>query len=105
MQGWCRAGTERGQVMGYFPNGTSGAEYENRYCDHCKHQAPDDGGCAVMLAHLVHNYDQFDNEAVKGILDTLIPEKDGVNMRCAMFIPLDADRCTDTPDMFAMGGK
>lgn len=72
--------------MGYFSNGTEGMDYEAEYCDRCLHQKPDDGGCAVWLAHMLHNYDECNNE--KSILHLLIPiSKDGcANEQCKMFL-------------------
>lgn len=71
--------------MGYFSNGSEGDWYERTYCDRCIHQGPDDGpGCAVMLAHLLHNYQECNNK--ESILHLLIPRKpDGFNDQCAMF--------------------
>ena len=72
--------------MGYFPNGISAEMYEEHYCSRCVHQKPDDGGCAVMLAHLLHNYDECDRP--DSILHMLIP-RDGIeNKQCTMFCPL-----------------
>lgn len=74
--------------MGYFPNGTSGMAYEEQYCDRCIHQKPDDGGCAVFLAHLIHNYDEANND--QSILGILIPtNEDGFNEQCTMFVEKD----------------
>lgn len=86
--------------MGYFSNGTEGMMYEQRFCDHCIHQKPDDGGCAVMLAHLLHNYDECNKP--DSILHLLIPRsKDGIgNEQCAMFHAADPNRCRETADMF-----
>jgi hypothetical protein len=73
--------------MGYFPNGTAGMDYEERYCSRCVHQGPPDGpGCAVMLAHMLENYNECNNP--KSILHLLIPKsKDGLdNLKCAMFM-------------------
>lgn len=90
--------------MAYFPNGTSAMVYEERFCDHCQHQKRDDGGCPVMFAHLLHNYDAVGkdgNEALKSTLNILIP-MDGVEaMQCAMFMPWDGDRCAETADLFS----
>lgn len=84
--------------MGYFPNGTSSEIYQARFCDHCRHMADAEKGCAVWDAHLVHNYAECNND--ESILHMLIP-RDGIdNGQCAMFLPLDADRCTETPDLF-----
>ena len=72
--------------MGYFPNGTAGMAYEAEYCDNCIHRHGPDGesGCAVWLAHLLHNYDDCNDEG--SILHILIP-RDGIgNKRCTMFI-------------------
>lgn len=71
--------------MGYFSNGTESMIYEEQYCDRCIHQKPDDGGCSVMLAHLLHNYDECNNPG--SILHLLIPRsKDDLdNEQCTMF--------------------
>lgn len=68
--------------MGYFPNGTAGEMYEAQYCSRCIH----DGDCAVMLAHLMHNYAECNKP--KSILHLLIPiTKDGLdNEQCKMFV-------------------
>ena len=72
-------------MMGYFSNGTEGEMYEAEYCDRCVHQKVDDGGCAVMMLHLIHNYDECNKP--NSFLHVLIPrEKDGVrNEQCKMF--------------------
>jgi len=65
--------------MGYFPNGSAGMDYESRYCEECVHYE----GCAVWLAHMIHNYDECNNK--KSILHILIP-RDGIhNDKCTMF--------------------
>lgn len=71
--------------MGYFSNGCEGADYEEQYCSRCVHYREDDSGCPVFLAHLLHNYDECNNE--NSILHLLIPrKKDGLgNEQCAMF--------------------
>lgn len=75
--------------MAYFPNGTSGMMYEERYCWNCVHW--DDGGCPVMQAHTLWNYDQCDEtpagKAVKAFLDLMIPTtEDGFGAeQCTMF--------------------
>ena len=70
--------------MGYFPNGTAGEAYEEEWCHNCYHY--NDGGCAVMLAHLVHNYAECNN--TESILHMLIPiSADGLeNEECRMFL-------------------
>ena len=58
--------------MGYFPNGTAGMVYQQKWCDRCVH---DNGGegpmCAVWSAHLLYNYEECNNN--KSILHLLIP--------------------------------
>lgn len=72
--------------MGYFPNGTAGDCYEAKYCNRCIHEGGRDGpGCAVMLAHLLHNYEECNKP--ESILHLLIPrDKEGWNQQCAMFV-------------------
>lgn len=74
--------------MAYFPNGTAGEIWEDDHCNNCLHQfGPDNGsGCAVWLAHLLHNYDECNKE--NSILDIFIPRsKDGLgNGDCQMFV-------------------
>lgn len=73
--------------MGYFPNGTSGAMYEEQYCDHCLHQGTDeDGGCAIWYAHMIRNYEECNND--NSILPMMIPRSpDGMeNKKCRMFV-------------------
>lgn len=40
--------------MGYFSNGTEGADYEEKYCNHCVHQL-EDYGCPCWNAHYFWN--------------------------------------------------
>lgn len=53
-----------------------------------------------MLAHMLYNYDECNNE--KSILHLLIPRtEDGLgNQECKMFHPWDENRCPETEDMF-----
>ena len=82
--------------MGYFSNGTEGEMYEEEYCSHCDHDANED--CAVLLAHLIHNYAECNKE--DSILHMLIPRTgDGLgNEKCKMFTPLKAEHYMQ--DMF-----
>lgn len=72
--------------MGYFSNGTEGEMYEAEYCSRCIHQKPDEGGCAIWLAHMLHNYEECNKK--DSILHLLIPRaKDGPwNDQCRMFV-------------------
>lgn len=70
--------------MAYFPNGTAGECYESEYCARCLHNptTPEHPGCAVMLAHLLHNYE----EESRPVLNVLIP-MDGIEAKeCSMFV-------------------
>lgn len=72
--------------MAYFSNGTEGMIYEEQWCSRCSHYGEDGCGCAVLEAHMLHNYDECNNEG--SILHMLIPRsKDGLsNERCRMLI-------------------
>ena len=73
--------------MAYFPNGTSGLDYEDRYCRRCLHgDGRSAGQCVVWLAHLDRNYDECNKK--DSILHMLIPmSKDGLsNLKCLMFV-------------------
>lgn len=87
--------------MGYFPNGTSGEAYEAQFCSRCIHQKLDDGGCAVWLAHMLHNYDECNKpDSILNLLSPRAKDRPG-NEECAMFHPVDPNRCTETKDMFS----
>ena len=81
--------------MGYFPNGTSGDLYEVEYCHRCIHEGGHDGksGCAVMLAHILHNYKECNNE--DSILHLLIPRTKLGNEECRMFVPEQDSRADE----------
>ena len=75
--------------MAYFPNGTAGMDYEDRYCSRCIHNGDD--GCPVMLAHFLYNYDECNNP--KSILHLLIPrDEEGRNQECRMFVEAPTPR-------------
>ena len=69
--------------MGYFPNGTAGMVFEERFCDNCAN-AIDGRSCAIYDAHLIYNYDQFaeGQEKLSNVLDMLI-DKD--KSECRLF--------------------
>lgn len=70
--------------MGYFSNGTEGDIYRERYCSRCAHDLNND--CAVLLAHILYNYDDCNND--KSILHLLIHRTESGlgNKQCEMFI-------------------
>jgi len=72
--------------MGYFPNGTEGELYHAAYCAKCIHRNGHDGKgyCAVMAAHILHNYNECNNP--DSILNELIPREGIENGRCRMFV-------------------
>lgn len=73
--------------MGYFPNGTAGEDYYERWCARCLHENPDkEITCAIWMVHLLRNYDECNND--ESILHALIPRtKNGLgNERCTMFV-------------------
>lgn len=74
--------------MGYFSNGTEGEMYREKYCERCVHDGHGENNCPVWSLHLLHNYDQNENETLKALLDELIPREGICNQQCRMFIPL-----------------
>lgn len=72
--------------MAYFPNGSSGADYQSEYCENCIHDVNMD--CTVWVAHLLYNYEECNKE--DSILGLLIPRsEDGLsNEKCKMFYPI-----------------
>lgn len=81
--------------MAYFSNGTEGMIWEEQWCNRCVHNKDpeEDGGCVVLFVHLLHNYDQTDNEALESVLGCLIPtNEDGFAGECKMFIEETKDR-------------
>ena len=68
--------------MGYFSNGTEGADYEEKYCNHCVHQL-EDYGCPCWNAHYFWNYDEC-NKA-DSILHKIIP-RDTENKQCVFYV-------------------
>lgn len=91
--------------MTYFPNGTSGMIFQEQHCYHCRNWREREGyldgseGCPVWDLHLIYNYDR--EPQAGAILDTLITEDDPTPSECRMFLPVDENRCKQTPDMFA----
>lgn len=93
--------------MAYFSNGTEGMDYRERYCERCEHLPEDQNtDCPIWSAHFFHNSDRHTNEAVKSILDMLIPMesktfKDGITCdfaaECSFFrqkqerLPLESE--------------
>ena len=87
--------------MAYFSNGTEGEMYESRYCDRCIHRDGPDGesGCAIWLAHLMHNYAECNND--NSILHLLIPRsKEGCgNEQCKLFVEKPAETRVQLVDL------
>ena len=77
--------------MGYFSNGTEGADYEDMFCARCIHGDETGAGkCPVMLAHYLYNYAEADKP--NSILHLLIPiTDDDLNAECAMFVERGGD--------------
>jgi hypothetical protein len=90
--------------MGYFSNGMEAAYYEEMYCSKCVHTREEKedgtGACPLWMAHVLHNYDECNNE--KSILHELIPRsKNGLgNEQCSMFVE---DKNRPDPNQMDMG--
>lgn len=72
--------------MAYFPNGTSGQMYQEKYCDNCIHDKKND--CPILLLHLLWNYEQQEDETKRRTLEAFIPStEDGLGAeKCKMFV-------------------
>ena len=75
--------------MAYFPNGSTGDDYMQRYCERCAHGV-DNQPCPVLSLHMEWNYEAVGKDAgpvKKHALETLWPTKDGFPGQCRMFEP------------------
>ena len=81
--------------MGYFSNGTEGADYQERYCSRCVHDKNQD--CPIWTAHLMLNYQECSKP--DSILHMLIPRDGARNLPCRLFIEEKA-----SGDLFAQEG-
>ena len=72
--------------MGYFANGASGDDYEQRYCERCVHQKPQSGrGCPVWQLHLAWPCSAVGVVETE-VLNYFIPrDRVGNNGQCVMF--------------------
>lgn len=69
--------------MGYFPNGSAGDAYEEKYCQRCARFIDND--CPVLALHGRHNYAECNNE--DSMLHELIPLDNSFNnVQCTFFI-------------------
>ncbi len=80
--------------MGYFSNGSEGAEYEALFCERCIHRDKEigvDKACPIWMMHLLYAYDlcnEGDDNPAKVMLDSFIPRQEpgfNGNGRCTMF--------------------
>ncbi len=80
--------------MGYFSNGSEGAEYEALFCDRCVHRDEElgvDKPCPIWMMHLLYNYELCNEKDHPGkvMLDSFIPREEpgfNGNGRCRMFV-------------------
>jgi len=72
--------------VGYFPNGMSGAYYQEHYCARCINEdAEKERWCPIWNWHLLDNYAECNKD--DSYLHKLIPRKeDGTNGQCVMFV-------------------
>jgi hypothetical protein len=71
--------------MGYFSNGSEGDFYQAQYCRRCVHDR-ENAFCPVWDLHMLYNYDQLKKPATRSALAMFIPEQDGGNGQCSMFV-------------------
>lgn len=71
--------------MGYFSNGSEGADYFEHYCSRCVFDR--DHSCPIWNLHLMKNYEECNKE--DSFLHMLIPRsKDKLgNDECKFFMP------------------
>lgn len=73
--------------MGYFPNGSAGADYEETVCSKCVHYVDIDVGtpdCPIIEAHFEFNYKHCNWKG--SMLHWFIPrDKKGNNQQCRFF--------------------
>ena len=87
--------------MGYFPNGTSGMDYESQYCERCIHGQNGESPCPVLFIHTLYNYDQCKDDklgkAVRAILESFIPidSDECANEQCRMFLDIRGGESVD----------
>ena len=70
--------------MGYFSNGSEGADYQERYCNHCVHDVNLD--CPIWMLHLLWNSEAAGDEDKAYVLNRFIPIDGITNGECTMFI-------------------
>lgn len=83
--------------MTYFPNGTEGEMFKERFCYHCKNwRDMNDGrgeGCPIIDLHILWNYDAIGKDADKikhEALEHFIPTGEpGAFDECKMFLPIE----------------
>ena len=69
--------------MGYFPNGTAGIDYEERFCWNCIHYH-EEFSCPCLDAHILWNYEECNKK--NSILHKMIPrDRDGHNKKCLFY--------------------
>jgi hypothetical protein len=99
--------------MAYFPNGTSGMMYQEKWCFRCKnYRDKGDGrghGCVIWDAHLLWSYEECNNNGktytidgatktnpplsnAKAMLDMLIPmDENHFPAECSMFVEMSQE--------------
>jgi len=69
--------------VAYFPNGTAGMDYEERFCQNCAHYH-EEFSCPCLDAHTMWNYEECNNK--NSILHKMIPmDKKGYNKQCIFY--------------------
>jgi len=70
--------------VGYFSNGSEGAQYQAEFCENCVHDDHQD--CPIWALHLIYNGNE---EMEQNVLNPLIP-RDGIwNAQCKLYVAKD----------------
>jgi hypothetical protein len=78
--------------MGYFSNGTEGADYQYNYCEKCLNSDnPDTPGCAIWDLHLLYAYQLANSKSLAKKFE-LIPltKNHSENLQCKLFKPKES---------------
>ncbi len=78
--------------MGYFSNGSEGADYQATWCDNCAHDDQDGGWfCPIWTMQLEWNPPSQEDSDRKNALERFIPRVGIWNGACTMFASNDAE--------------
>jgi hypothetical protein len=79
--------------MGYFPNGSTGMDYQATWCDRCVHSQDRESMCPILSLHYDWNYSSCgetpEAKTQRAALDHFIPQIGIENAGCLGFLAAD----------------